>query len=56
MGWTVIDPKGITGEPEYEGGSFLHNPDMHPQDTAIEATYSTSTGSGCGSGPSLRRS
>ena len=25
-GWTVIDPKGVTGEPAYELGSFLRNP------------------------------
>ncbi len=24
-GWTVIDPKGIVGEPEYEVGAFLRN-------------------------------
>lgn len=25
-GWTVIDPKGITGEPAYEVGALLRNP------------------------------
>ena len=25
-GWTVIDPKGVTGEIEYEIGAFLRNP------------------------------
>jgi streptomycin 6-kinase len=25
-GWTVIDPKGVTGEVEYEIGAFLRNP------------------------------
>lgn len=29
-GWVAIDPKGVTGEPEYEIGAALRNPAGHP--------------------------
>lgn len=35
-GWTVIDPKGLVGEPEYELGAFLRNWDTLLSDPAIE--------------------
>lgn len=35
-GWTVIDPKGVIGEPAYETGAFLRNPD----DRALSANPS----------------
>lgn len=30
-GWTVIDPKGVVGEPEYEVGAMLRNPCERPE-------------------------
>jgi streptomycin 6-kinase len=30
-GWLAIDPKGILGEPAYEAGAMLRNPNTHPE-------------------------
>ena len=30
-GWLAIDPKGILGEPAYETGAMLRNPNTHPE-------------------------
>ena len=37
-GWVAIDPKGVTGEMEYEAGAMLRNPNEAPELLARPAT------------------
>ncbi|MAT97129.1 MAG: aminoglycoside/hydroxyurea antibiotic resistance kinase [Anaerolineaceae bacterium] len=34
-GWKMIDPKGVAGEPAYEVGALLRNPDLPQQASAL---------------------
>ncbi len=34
-GWRAIDPHGLVGDPGYDGGAMLYNPDPHLRDPAL---------------------